>query len=155
MDGFVSISGDEETNVMACLLARYHGAGTTVCLVDRPDYVPLLPLLGVDAAISPRLSTSTWIAGFVGRGAVINASRLGFSGAEILQIRVGGGFAHLGRPLAGFEFPPDAVIGAILQQGRVITPRGDTVLAEHDEVVVFVLPGGVDAVKDFFSDGRS
>ena len=61
MDGFVSVSSEEETNIMACLLARHHGAAKTVCLVNRPDYVPLLPILGVDSAISPRLSTSAWI----------------------------------------------------------------------------------------------
>lgn len=153
MDGFVAVGADEETNILACLLARHHGARKTVCLVDRPDYVPLLSLVGVDAAVSPRLSTSAWIARFVRRGAVVSAETLGFSGAEILQFKVGKGHSWLGKTLAELGFPEDAVIAAVLKHGRVVTPRGDTVLSPRDDVVVFALPQGVAPVEDFFADG--
>lgn len=155
MDGFVSVSQDDETNTMACLLASHHGARKTVCLVNRPDYVPLLPLLGVDSAISPRLSTSAYIARFVKRGAVISSESLGYSGSEILQLRVVEGCNWLGKPLAHMDFPDKAVIGAVLKRGRVLTPRGDTVLEVGDEVVVFALSDGVTAVEDFFAGGQS
>ena len=155
MDGFVSVSSDEETNIMACLLARHHGAAKTVCLVNRPDYVPLLPILGVDSAVSPRLSTSTWIARFVKRGAVINAENLGLTDAEILQLGVGQKCPWLGKSLMDLEFPSHAVIGAVLKRGRVVTPSGDTVLSAGDEVVVFALPDAVDQVEEFFAGGDS
>ncbi len=155
MDGFVSVSSDEETNIMACLLARHLGAGKTVCLVNRPDYVPLLPILGVDSAVSPRLSTSTWIARFVKRGAVINAENLGLTGAEILQLGVGRKCSWLGKQLMDLDFPSHAVIGAVLKRGRVVTPSGDTVLSAGDEVVVFALPDAVDLVEEFFAGGDS
>jgi trk/ktr system potassium uptake protein len=155
MDGFVSVSMDEETNAMACLLAHYHGAKKTVCLVDRPDYIPLLPLLGVDSAVSPRLSTSAWISRFVERGAVISSESLGYSGSQILQIRVQAGSSFLGKPLSDVDFPEQAVIGAVLKRGRVLTPRGNTVLAVGDEVVVFALSDGVQTVEKFFSGGES
>jgi trk system potassium uptake protein TrkA len=154
MDGFVSVSQDEETNIMACLLAKNLGAGKTVCLVNRPNYVPMLPKLGVDSAISPRLATSTWIASFVKRGAVISAENLGYSGAEILQLAVSETCPWLGKPLMKMKFPPDAVIGAVLKRGRVETPGGDTVLAAGDEVVVFALPGAAAAVEEFFAGGK-
>ncbi len=155
MDGFVSVSMDEETNTMACLLAHYHGASKTVCLVNRPDYIPLLPLLGVDAVVSPRQSTSAWIARFVKRGAVISSESLGHSGSEILQLRVQKGCSWLGKPLSALEFPDHAVIGAILKRGRVLTPRGDTVMAVGDEVVVFALSDGLKDVENFFAGGES
>ncbi len=155
MDGFVAVAQDEETNIMACLLARHHGAAKTVCLVDRPDYVPLLPLLGVDAAISPRLATSNWIAGFVQRGAVVSSESLGYSGAEILQLEVDPHCPWLGRKLAALDFPRDAVIGAVLKQGRVLTPKGDTVLEAGDQVVVFAQSRGVDRVVEFFSGDQA
>ena len=155
MDGFVAVGSDEETNILACLLARHLGARKTVCLVDRPDYVPLLSMVGVDAAVSPRLSTSAAIARFVRRGAVVNAETLGFSGAEILQFKVGKQHRWLGRTLGELEFPRDAVIAAVLKRERVVTPRGDTVLAAGDDVVVFALPDGVTPVEDFFAGGGS
>lgn len=155
MDGFVAISEDEETNIMACLLARHHGATKTVCLVDRPDYVPLLSVVGVDAAVSPRLSTSARIAQFVKRGAVISSESLGFTGAEIMQLRVAPGCEWAGRSLEELDFPRDAVVAAVLKQGRVVTPRGATTLATGDEVVVFALQGAQEKVADFFAVGAS
>ena len=154
MDGFVSVSRDEETNVMACLLARYHGAGKTLCLVDRPDFVPLLPLLGIDAAVSPRLSASDAIARFVKRGTVVSSHSLGFSGSEILEFELDRDCPRLGRPLADLDFPRNAVVGAVIKRGQVVTPRGDTVLSAGDQVVVFALPDGVAAVEAFFSPER-
>jgi len=153
MDGFVAVGADEEMNIMACLLARHLGARKTVCLVDRLDYVPLLPLLGIDAAVSPRLATAAWIARFVKRGAVISVKRLGFSGAEILQFRLESASKVTGRPLQKLDFPRQAVLAAVLKDGHVTTPRGDTVLEPGDEVVVFALPNGVATVESFFAGG--
>lgn len=155
MDGFVALGEDEETNVVACLLAHTNGVGKTVCLVNRPDYVPLLPQLGVDAAVSPRLSTSDAIARFVKRGGVVSTHSLGFSGSEILQFHLDPGAHCLDQPLAKLDFPRDAVIGAVLTRGHVVTPQGSTRLRAEDEVVVFALPEGVAAVEDFFASGRS
>jgi len=112
-------------------------------------------LLGVDAAISPRLSTSNSISQFVQRGAVISAESAGVSGSEILQIEVNAGCSWLGSKLMSLDFPQDAVIGAILKSGRVVTPEGNTVLSAGDQVVVFALPAGVDEVVKFFSGGES
>ena len=105
--------------------------------------------------VSPRLSTSTWIGRFVKRGAVINAENLGLTGAEILQLRVGESCPGVGSKLMDLDFPTNAVIGAVLKRGRVVTPGGDTVLAMGDEVVVFALPDAVDKVEEFFAGCES
>ncbi|RKZ14295.1 Trk system potassium transporter TrkA, partial [bacterium] len=155
MDGFVAVSGEEETNILACLLARRHGVGKTVCLVDRSDYVPLMSGLGVDAAVSPRLSTSLRISSFVRKRTVISSETVGFTGAEILQLRVDKGCKWAGRSLGELDFPRDAVVAAVLKKGLFVTPRGDTTLATGDEVVVFALPGAEENVTDFFGGSES
>jgi len=153
MDGFVAVGEDEEVNILSCLLAKGKGAGRTVCLVNRADYVDLLPNLGVDVAVSPRRSTSATIARFVGRGAVVSAEELGFTGAQILQYRLEKNNPAVGVPLHKLEFPGDAVIGAVITPRGVQTPGGNTVLEAGDEVVVFALPTGLKAVEKFFAVG--
>jgi len=157
MDGFVAVGADEEVNMLSCLLARRQGATRTVCLVNRVDYIDLLPRLGIDSAVSPRRSTATSIARFVKRGAVISAEALGRTGAEILQYRLEEGHPAVGVPLHELKFPRDAVIGAVIKPQGVETPGGKTVLVPGDEVLVFALPSGLDAVATFFSqpDERS
>jgi len=151
MDGFVAVGFDEEVNILSCLLARRHGASRTVCLVDRADYVELLPQLGIDAAVSPRRATATSIARFVKRGAIVSAEQLGFSGAEILQYHLDEGHPALGAPLQELEFPPDAVIGAVIRPDGVETPGGHTVLKAGQDVLVFALPSSLPAIERFFA----
>ena len=154
MDAFVAVGQDEEVNVLSCLLARRHGARRTVCLVNRADYVELLPQLGIDAAISPRRSTAASIARFVKRGAVVSAEQLGFTNAEILQYRLDKSHAVVGVPLQELSFPRDAVIGAVIKKRGVETPGGQTVLKPGDEVLVFSLPSGLAEVESFFTSER-
>ncbi|MEZ4387415.1 MAG: Trk system potassium transporter TrkA [Candidatus Krumholzibacteriia bacterium] len=151
MDGFVAVGVDEEVNMLSCLLARRQGARRTVCLVNRVDYIDLLPRLGIDSAVSPRRSTATSIARFVKRGAVVSAEALGRTGAEILQYRIEPGHPAVGVPLQELGFPRDAVIGAVITPQGVDTPGGHTVLRPGDQVLVFALPSGLDAVASFFS----
>jgi trk system potassium uptake protein len=154
MDGFVAVSQDEEINILSCLLARRQGAGRTVCLVNRTDYVELLPQLGIDAAISPRRATATAIARFVKRGAVVSAEQVGFSSAEILQYRLDKSHPAVGVPLAQLGFPCQAVIGAVIKKHGVETPGGKTVLKPGDEVLVFTLPDCLEEVDRFFTTDR-
>jgi trk system potassium uptake protein TrkA len=151
MDGFVAVGRDEEVNVLSCLLARRHGARRTVCLVNRADYVELLPQLGIDAAVSPRRSTASTIARFVKRGAVVSSQQLGFTDAEIVQYRLHQGSPAVGVPLRELRFPRDAVIGAVIKQRGVETPGGQTTLQPGDEVLVFALPSGLAALEKFFT----
>jgi len=76
----------------------------------------------------------------------------GYSGAEILQFRLGPGCQCLDKPLHQMDFPRNAVLGVVLKRGLVETPRGDTVLEAGDEVVVFALPGGIAEVENFFAE---
>ncbi len=151
MDGFVAVGKDEEVNMLSCLLARRQGARRTVCLVNRVDYLELLPRLGIDSAVSPRRSTATSIARFVRRGAVVSAETLGRTGAEILQYRLEEGHRAVGVPLEDLAFPGDAVIGAVIKKKGVQTPGGKTVLEPGEQVLVFTLPSGQEAVESFFS----
>ena len=155
MDGFVAVGADEELNILSCLLARRHGARRTVCLVNRTDYVELLPQLGIDAAISPRRATAVAVARFVKRGAVVSAEQVGFSDAQILQYRLARGHPAVGVPLARLGFPCHAVIGAVIKKNGVETPGGRTVLKPGDEVLVFTLPDCQDEVDRFFTTDRT
>lgn len=151
MDGFVAVGTDEEVNMLSCLLARRQGARRTVCLVNRVDYLELLPRLGIDSAVSPRRSTATGIERFVRRGAVISAEALGRTGAEILQYELDAGHPAIDVPLRDLGFPQDAVIGAVIKPNGVETPGGNTRLQAGDQVLVFALTSGQAAVEKFFA----
>ena len=57
MDALVAVTGDDETNIIATLLARHLKVPRTVALVNRTEYLPITPTIGMDAVVSKQLLT--------------------------------------------------------------------------------------------------
>jgi len=151
MDAFVSVSDDEQMNLTASLLARHHGAGKTIALIKRPNYVPLAAVIGIDAAVSPRLSTARAIMRYFHHGNVLSATDLKDSEAEVLEMRATEDCPVVGTPLAKLDFPDHALVAAIIKPYQVVVPRGGDVIEPGDQVLVFTLPDAVRAVRRLFS----
>ncbi|NNF05609.1 MAG: Trk system potassium transporter TrkA [Candidatus Eisenbacteria bacterium] len=151
MDALIAASNDEDTNVMACLLARHLGARKTISLMRRQNYVPLVHALGIDAAISVRLNTASAIMRYVRRGEIVSFAQLKENEAEALELVAKGDTLICKRPLIDVGFPRHAIIGAIIRGNNVLIPRGDTHVQDGDRVVVFALPKSVEAVEKMFS----
>jgi len=150
MDGFVAVSEDDDMNLMASLLARTHGARKTIALIRRPNYVPLLSTIGVDAAVSPRLSTADAIMRYFRRGNLLSLTSLTENEAEIIEVEATEKSKVVGHPLAQLEFPRHALIGAIIKPYQVVIPRGGDVIEPGDRVLVFALPSAVRSVQKLF-----
>ncbi|OQY27521.1 MAG: Trk system potassium transport protein TrkA [Candidatus Cloacimonetes bacterium 4572_55] len=152
-DAFIAVSGEDETNLLAGLLAKELGVPKSIVLVDRPDYMPVYERLGIDSAISPRILTAKYVLKYVHPGNVSAVSFIKEDKAEILEILVGknsqmDGITLKDAPKA--EFPRGAVIGAVVKSGKVVIPFGDTVMNEGDTVIIFALPQVVRQVEDAF-----
>lgn len=151
MDAFVAVSDDEEMNLTSSLLARHHGAKKTIALIKRPNYVPLASVIGIDAAVSPRLSTARAIMRFFRHGNVLSLTDLKDSDAEVLEMAATEKSPIVGKPLATIDpFPRNALIGAIIKPYQVVVPRGADVIEAGDKVLVFTLPKSVRAVQKLF-----
>ena len=150
-DGFVAVSGDEETNVMSSLLARHLGAKKVIALVKRSDYIPILKEIGLDAAVNPRLTAAGAILRFVRRGHILQVTTFKDIDAEVLELAAGERAKIVGRPLRDVKFPRDAIVGGYVRDGVFDIPDGDTVLQPHDRVIVFALPSAIGKVESMFS----
>ena len=56
MDAFIAVTGDEESNILSCLLAKSLGVKETVARVNKAAYLPLVEAIGIAHSVSPRLS---------------------------------------------------------------------------------------------------
>lgn len=149
-DVVVATTQDQEKNILAALLAKRQGARRALCLVDRPAYVSLVPSLGIDACVSPRLSTASAILKHVRRGGVLSVATVEENEAEVLELLITDSIPWLGSPLSVLPFPEGALVGAVFREGQAFIPDGDTVLRPGDHAVVFALPEAVTRVEDFF-----
>jgi trk system potassium uptake protein TrkA len=151
MDAFIAATNDEETNIMACLLARHLGAHQTIAVMRRSNYIPLTHALGIDAALSVRLNTAAAIMKFVRRGEIISIAQLKENEAEALELVAQPGSKVVDRPLSEANIPEHAIVGAIIRGSEVLIPRGQTQINAGDRVVVFALPQALEAVEKLFT----
>lgn len=149
-DGFVSATGNDETNLLSSLLAKEAGAKKVLSLVHTFQYLKLVPAVGVDASISPRMSTVNAILRRVRRGRVMTVATLSGIEAEAIEFEVSHQSRIAGQALRDVEFPKEGVVGTILRGDEIILPRGEDVLKPGDDVIVFALPDAIPAVEALF-----
>ncbi|GAB7120830.1 Trk system potassium transporter TrkA [Natrinema sp. JCM 9743] len=147
-DIVVAALDSDEKNLLVSLLAKRIGVERTIGLVESGEYVDLFETVGVDVAVNPRLVTSEEITRFTREQRTENVAMLESDRAEVLEIEVDDESVLFERRIqdAMADLPDGVVVGAIGRAGRLITPRGETVVAGGDHVVVFVDTAVIDTV---------
>jgi trk system potassium uptake protein TrkA len=149
-DAVATITDDDPANLLAALLGKRHGAKKAIALFKRPDLIPLVESLGIDAGISPRLLTASMILRFVRRGRVVSVFELPESEAETLEVVVLPGTPAVGRSMRDLGLGPDALVGAIVRGEAVLVPEADTTLEVADHVILLALPRAIAAIERLF-----
>lgn len=150
-DTAVAVTNDDETNILSSLLAKRYGCKRTIALINKPSYEPLITTLGIDVVVSPRNITVSTILQHVRRGRIhaVHTLREGFG--ELIEAEAMETSGLVGQKLRDANIPAGAMVGAIVRDGQVISPRGDTVIQAHDRVVLFATTEAVRKVEKLFS----
>lgn len=147
----VSAMGDDENNILACLLAKKTGAGFAVAIVSNPAYVSIInDDLLLDRAVSPYLTTINAILRFV-RGTNIRATNLLHDvPGELLEVEILEGGRWSGRSIRDLRLPRRAVVAALLRGEDALVATGDTVLQAGDRLIIFAPAGASVKVEAVF-----
>ncbi len=152
VDAFVALTDQDETNILSALLAKHAGARQVVTLVNRMDYMPLAKMVGLETAVSPRLSAANAILRYARRGSVTSVATFKDIDAEAIAFKVSDASPLKGNKLADIEFPSGAIVAALIRgsEADAIVPRGDDILHPNDTAIVFALPEAVGPVTELF-----
>ena len=150
MDAFLALTDEDDTNILSSLVAKHSGAKQVITLLNKSEYVPLAVRIGLDAAVSPRLSAANAILRLVRRGSVTRVATFKGSEAEAIAFVVSAASPTVGHPLREIDFPSGAIVAAIVRGPAVTVPRGGDVLNAGDTVIVFALPDAVSGVSKLF-----
>jgi trk system potassium uptake protein TrkA len=138
-DVFAAVTDHEEDNVLIALLGRKMGAKRTIARVAHLGYVPLVSNLGLDLVLSPRFAAVSAILRYLRRGKVLNIASLRGDGAEVIEVEAMSGSALVGKPLMKVKVPSGALLAAVIREGAVLIPGGDTVVQPGDHLIIFLL----------------
>ena len=150
MDAFISVTGDSETNIMSCLMAKSKGIYKTIALVENIDYYNLSQISGIDTLINKKLLTANTISKYVRRGKVVAISKLTNMNAELLEFIVRKDSKICDKKIKDLSFPRSAIISGVIRDGKGHIVLGDFKLLENDRVVVCFLIDSIKKVEKFF-----
>ncbi len=146
----VTVTNDDDVNVMAALLAKRLGCQRALALVARADYAILTAEIGIDVTIDPRDTTVSSILGHIRRGRIRAVHPIRDGAAEVFEAEALETSPIVGQPLRELK-APGLVLGAVVREGAVITPRGDTVVRAGDRVVLAARAETVKRVEQLFA----
>ncbi len=149
-DAFVAFTDEDEMNIISSLVARDLGVKQIITLLNRTDYLPLARRIGLETAVSPRISAANAILQHVRRGSIRNVAVFKDSDAEVIDFVVSRDSPLVGMPLDDIEFPENSILAALVREEEMLIPRGEDSLRVGDEAIVFALSGAIADVTRLF-----
>ncbi|WP_179336926.1 Trk system potassium transporter TrkA [Winogradskyella ludwigii] len=151
MDAFIAVTGNSETNIMSCLLAKSKGVKKTIALVENMDYYQLSQSIGIDTLINKKLLAANNIFRYIRKGEVVAMTKLTNMNAELLEFVVKPKSKITNKVIKDLKFPKSAIIGGVIRDGHGSIPLGSFKIEAGDRVVVCCLPRSISEVERFFS----
>lgn len=151
MDAFISVTGNSETNIMSCLLAKSKGVKKTIALVENMHYYQLSQSIGIDTLINKKLLAANNIFRYIRKGEVVAMTKLTNMNAELLEFVVKPNSKITDKCIKDLNFPKSAIFGGVIRDGNGLIPLGSFQIEAGDRVVVCCLPRSISEVETFFS----
>lgn len=150
MDAFVAVTGNSETNILCCQLAKKMGVRRTVAEIENIDFISLAEQVGIGSVINKKFIAASFIYRFSMSSEISNVKCLTSTEAEAVEVIARPGSKVTTNMVKDLDFPEDAKIGGFVRddQGYIVT--GETQIREGDRVVVFALPSAIKKIDKFF-----
>ncbi|MDT0691028.1 Trk system potassium transporter TrkA [Salegentibacter sp. F188] len=150
MDAFIAVTGNSETNIMSCLVAKSKSVKKTISLVENMDYFQLSHSIGIDTLINKKLLAANNIFRYIRKGEVVAMTKLNNMNAELLEFIVKPNSEVSDKKIKDIEFPRSAIIGGIIRNGEGIIALGEFLIKSGDRIVVCCLPRSIGKVEKLF-----
>jgi len=147
---FVALTGHDESNLMACLVAQELGVPKVLALVQRSETSTLWRRMGLDQVFSPRQLAYERIKEYIESGFSANIVSLKKGHALVMERILAPASPTAGATLAEISPPRGLIVGAVVRGEKVFVPRGKDRLQVGDLVILFVRQEEIDTVRLLF-----
>ncbi len=153
-DLFMALTGNDELNLFACLIAKKLGAKNTVARVRQPEYSSAIPLissdLGLSMAINPERETAAEISRILEFPLANKVEFFARGKVEMIDYTVTAKGPLCGKMIKDvFANMRAALVCTVEREDAVIIPFGDFTFAEGD-VMTVISPRG--KLGEFFRE---
>lgn len=163
MDTFITATGENETNILSCLLAKNimnkekknnanEKQGKTIALVSKEDYLVLASTIGADIALNKKVMAGNNILKFIRRSELISVAHLHGFDADVVEIIAAPGAPITKKPLAKLSYLQHGtiLIGSVYRHGEWRVAVGNTHIQANERVIVICLSPHLKDVRKLF-----
>lgn len=152
-DAFISVDGDDEDNILSCIIAKELGAAKTISVTSKPEYIRIVPMMDrIDCGISSTLVAVNSILRMLETGTMRVDAYLQMFHAQLTEFRVSNSSPLCGHSLATCKLPASTLFALLFRDNEVIAPAGGTILRPGDIVVSIVTPETEKELVPLFPD---
>ena len=148
---FISVTNDDEVNVLASLLAKKSGANETIALINNSSYISMLNNIGIDITIDPKAITISTILQKVRRGNIRSLYSIGEGLGEVIEAVILKSSSFDNKNIKEIELPKNVKVGSILRENQIIIPNSRTEFKIDDDVVFYAEKSSISKLEELLA----
>ena len=145
-DFFIATTGNDEANLLSCIIVRKYDVETIVARVSNPEHEEAFKEVGIDKVISPEISAARDLAQFVMNPRASKITTLGEGNAEIVEMTITNDKV-IGKRFKEVSPTKDYIIIATYQNGKLVIPQPENVINPGEKVSILVKGGTMKKVS--------
>ena len=134
---FVALTGNAETNILACLTAKRLGVRKTVAMVENLDYVEMAERLDIGTIINKKTLAASHIYQMMLDADVSNVRSLMLLDSDVAEFTAAPDSKVTRRDVKDLGLPFGVTIGGLVRKNQGILVNGNTRIQAGDSVMVF------------------
>jgi trk system potassium uptake protein TrkA len=147
---FVALTGNAETNILACLTAKKLGVRKTIAMVENLDYVSMAESLDIGTIINKKTVAASHIYQMMLDADVSNLRSLMLVDSEVAEFTAAEGSKVVKYMVKDLGLPFGVTIGGLVRAGEGMLVSGSSQIQPGDSVMVFCHEQKLKHIEKFF-----
>ena len=147
---FVALTGNAETNILACLTAKRLGVRKTVAMVENLDYVEMAERLDIGTIINKKTLAANHIYQMMLDADVSNVRSLMLLDSDVAEFTAAPDSKVTKRDVKDLGLPFGVTIGGLVRNNQGILVNGNTRIQAGDSVMVFCHEHELKKIEKYF-----
>ncbi len=149
-DALVVATGEDETNLLTCLVAREMSDLRIITRATKEEYEKIFLKIGVNNIVSPETSTVEQLEAMITGPDVVDIAIMHEGMLELIELEVEKKSEVVNKPITKIEFPKESLVVAIKREGKFIIPQEEEKLKVWDKVIIIVRKTLDKKIRDMF-----
>ncbi|MBS5937464.1 Trk system potassium transporter TrkA [Clostridium sartagoforme] len=156
VDSFITLTGRDEDNIIASILAYNKSVSNVITKITRDNYRDIGKAVGINTMVNPKLVTAYKILKYVRslknkkKSFIENIYRICNDKAEAVEFIVGSDTTNINEKFKNIEFNENALVATIVRNNKIIIPTGDDYLKVNDRVIIVSKDMKIVQIDDIF-----